>query len=355
MGIMIRRRKLRSLVGILKDKASLVKATLSTNRHASSLRVAVLRATTHDMSSPPSENRISAVLGCGGQGTRRTSCACVDALMGRLHATCSAAVALKCLLVAHNIVSRGSFILKDQLSFYPSSGGQNFLNLSTFRDKSDNDTWQLSSWVRWYATVVEQNLIVSRALGYYLSNSSSTSSDHNNKVLALLSSELLCEVDALVGYVECTREAPDPSRDHVEMRRNGLVYEVLGLVGKDYRLVQHEVSLRFKELGDRIKGLSSGELTRFLDGLKRLEGCKERLLSLFLKRRSDDKFWDTISEVKTKILEVVEKRGQKKRLVTWVGGEDHVERKSTRFWIKPPWTERPPGTVVPVSICSGGW
>ena len=112
-------RKLQNLIGILKDKASLIKATLSiTGPHASSTRVSILRATTHDPSSPPPEHRISAVLGC--VGSRRTSCACIEALIDRLNHTRSAVVALKCLVVAHNIVSRGSFILRDQLSVYPS-------------------------------------------------------------------------------------------------------------------------------------------------------------------------------------------------------------------------------------------
>ena len=197
---------------------------------------------------------------------------------------------------------------------------------------------------------MEQNLIVSRALGYYLSDSSNIL-DHDSKVLASLSSELLCEVDALVDYVKCTSDAPDS----VDLERNSLVYEVLELVGKDYRMVQRELSLRVKELGDRIKGLKSGELTRFLEGLKRVEDCKERLLSLFLKRRRDDEFWDVISQVKMKILEImVEKREQdQKGLVTFVGEEDNVERKSTRFWIKPPLTEQPgPLFRLPPT---GGW
>ncbi|KAM6543271.1 hypothetical protein CsatB_007718 [Cannabis sativa] len=330
MGIMIRRKKLRNLMGIVKDKASIIKAiTLSTSLHATSMRVSIIRATTHDPSSPPSENRISAVMGGGGQGSRTISSTCINTLMGRLQATRSAAVALKCLLVAHNIVSTGSFILKDQLSFYPSTGGQNFLNLSKFRDKSDNDTWQMSSWVRWYAAVVEQNLMVSRVMGYYLCNNLDRN-NNNNKVSALSSWEVLSEVDALLDYVECTRDAPDSFKNVT----NGLIHDVLELVGKDYRLVQRELSIRVKELGDRIHGLSSGELTRFLEGLNRVEDGKESLSSLFKKRRSDDEFWDLISQVKMRILEIimVKKREKETRLmITWVGGEDHVQKKSTRL------------------------
>ncbi|XP_062098287.1 putative clathrin assembly protein At4g40080 [Humulus lupulus] len=345
MGIMIGRKKLRNLIGIIKDKASLTKAiTLSTSRHASSIRVTIICATTHEPSSPPSENHISAVIGGGGQESRSISSTCINTLMGRLHATRSAAVALKCLLVAHNIVSRGSFILKDQLSFYPSSGGPNFLNLSTFRDKSDNDTWQMSSWVRWYAAVVEQNLMVSRVMGYYLCNNSSNSDHNNNKVLALSSWEVLSEVDALVDYVECTRDAPDSFKNAT----NDLIYDVLEMVGKDYRLVQRELSVRVKEFGDRIQGLNSSELTRFLEGLKRLEDGKESLLSLFKKRRSDDEFWDLISQVKMRILEMVKKREQEKRLmITWVGGEDPLQRKSTRLSVRREALFRLPS--------SGGW
>ena len=348
--------KFRNVIGILKDKASLIKATLSiTNRHTSSTRVAVQRATTHDTSSPPSERCVSAVL--GSEGSRRASCACIEALMDRLNATRSAAVALKCLVVAHNIVSRGSFILRDQLSIYPSSGGHNFLNLSTFQDKSDNATWKLSAWVRWYAAVVEQNLVVSRVLGYYFSSEFSNSGnfkirrDREEKLLALLTSEMLSEVEALVGFVEITRDAPD---SWTELQKNDLVYKVARLVGEDYKLVQYELTLRMKEIGERTKGTSYDELTRLQSELKRLEDCKERLLSLFLVKRRDSDFWDLIDQVKMKVEETIIERENQKLVRFGDRQFYHEKNESSRFRNNNPFMESE-DELYRLRSSTGGW
>ncbi|XP_015885248.3 putative clathrin assembly protein At4g40080 [Ziziphus jujuba] len=336
-----RRKKIRNLLGILKDKASLIKAAISINRQLSSINVAVLRATTHNPSSPPSENCIAAVLALG-HSSRTTSCACIVALMDRLHATHSAPVALKCLFTAHNIATNGSFILKDQLSFYPSSGGQNFLNLSDFRDESDADTWELSSWVRWYAAVVEQNLIVSRSLGYYYSPRGKEFD--NNKLSLLLSSELLGEIDVLVDHVERTCDAPE----NLNLQRNNLVYEVVTMVGEDYRLVQRELFVRLKEIEDRMESLSSSELTRLLSALKRLEECREKLVALFVNRRKNVVFWDLIRQMTTKLVEMKEKREQKK--LEWKKSTNE----SNRFWN--PFVESGPIVSVSVgNVMAHGW
>ena len=69
--------------------------------------------------------------------------------MDRLNHTRNAAVALKCLMAVHHIIKHGSFILQDQLSVYPASGGRNYLNLSKFRDDYSASAWELSSWARW--------------------------------------------------------------------------------------------------------------------------------------------------------------------------------------------------------------
>lgn len=325
-----RRKKLRILIGILKDKASVVKATLSINRHVSSVHVAVLRATTHHPSTAPSENRIATVLSLG-HSSRLGSCACVAAIMDRLQATHSAAVALKCLFAAHNIASKGSFLLRDQLSFYPSSyGGQNFLNLSMFRDDSDVDAWDLSSWVRWYAGVVEQNLTVSRVLGYYLSSSSlslTKKTEMAHKLSTLSNSDLLWEVDVLVDDVERISDSPES----LHLQRNSLVQEVVTLVGEDYRLVQHELWVRFKELGERVEGLSSSELTRLLGALSRVEDCRERLVLLFVNRKKNGAFWDLMRQTKSKLVETKERREQKRLEWTPPGGLDE-STESTRHW-----------------------
>uniref|UniRef100_A0A2N9GR43 ENTH domain-containing protein n=1 Tax=Fagus sylvatica TaxID=28930 RepID=A0A2N9GR43_FAGSY len=319
-------KKLRNLIDILKDKAPLIKATLSTKRHASSITVAVLHATTHNSPYPPSEKRVAAVLAFG-HGSRLTACACIEVLMDRLHDTHSASVALKCLFTIHNVITRGSFILKDQLSFYPSSGGRNFLNLSTFRDNSNVEMWELSYWVRWYAGLLELSLMISRVLGYYFySSSCKDNKDKADKVLSLFNSDLSREIDVLVDFTERICEAPD-----LHFQRNNLVYEVVRMVSEDYSLVQSEILVRVVELGNRMENMSYGELTQFLNPLKRLEDCKEKLLLLFVNREMNDGLWDLISQMKKKVLMVKGKREEVKLVMVRMGHRDESISESARF------------------------
>ncbi|KAK4753152.1 hypothetical protein SAY87_021950 [Trapa incisa] len=161
------RRKLRTLLRLFGDKVSIIRASVSLNRAASHVHLAVLRATSVSTScSAPSDRRLSAVLRLG-HGSSITTSACVAALMTRLHSTNDAIVALKTLITVHALISRSSSsnILDHQLSFL-ATGAWNPLNLSSFRDDSDAETWELSSCVRWYAEYLEQILIANKALGY---------------------------------------------------------------------------------------------------------------------------------------------------------------------------------------------
>ncbi|KAB2628857.1 clathrin assembly protein [Pyrus ussuriensis x Pyrus communis] len=315
-------------IGILKDKASILKATLCINGRVS-VHLAVLRATTHDPSRPPSETRIASVLALG-LSSRLTACACIEALMDRLHVTRSAFVALKCLLTIHNIISRGSFILKDQLAYYPCFGGYNFLNLSMFCDNSDLCMLEYSSWVRWYAGVIEQNLMVSRAIGYYLNSTKTDGNkrDKEEKALALLDSDLAMEIEVLVEFVVRICDAPDS----LELQKNNLVYEVVRAAGEDYRSIQREIVVRVKEVGDRIdsvEGLSSDELTRLIDALERLESCKGKLMLLFVNRKRNDGLWELVKETKARLVEMQEKR-EEKRVVVFMCRNESAESTQCR-------------------------
>ncbi|KAJ7965763.1 putative ENTH/ANTH/VHS superfamily protein [Quillaja saponaria] len=297
--------------------------------------------TTHNLSNPPSEARIDAVLSLG-HGSRFIACTCINTLIDRLHQTRSATVALKCLFTIHNIITRGSFTLRDLLLYYPSNGGHNFLNLSMFRDDSDSEMWKLSSWVRWYAGVLEQSLMVSRVLNYYIC-SSPVKKVAEEKVLGLSNFDLLCEIDRLVGYVEHISRVPDS----LYLQRIGLVYEVVGLVGEDYRWVQSEIFRRVAELGNRIENMVFGELTQFLDDLKRLEECREGLVMLFVNRRRNDRFWDLINQTKRKVVMMKEEREGKRLLLTMGKRDESTE--SNRFGN--PFLE--PGQLLSVTYGSG--
>ncbi|XVF36643.1 hypothetical protein REPUB_Repub19eG0074700 [Reevesia pubescens] len=318
------RKKLRVLLGFLKDKGSLIKTTLSTKRHKSSVRCVILRATTHGSSASLSDHRTAAVISLG-HGSRATACACIQALMDRLHRTSNASVALKCLYIIHNIIGNGSFILKDQLSIYPCFGGRNFLNLSMFRDDSDTETWEMSTWVRWYAGILEQNLMVSRVLGYHLySSPAKNESNKKDNILGLLHSDLLNEIDVLVDFADQVGNSPDS----LSLQRKSLVYEVVRLVTENYRLIQSEISVRVAELGVRMMSLSFSECTQFLNSLTRFEDCKERISSLLVNRNRNDDLWDLIKETKSKVVEMME---GKMLVITMGDGDNEESSKLTGF------------------------
>ncbi|KAJ6398763.1 hypothetical protein OIU77_019521 [Salix suchowensis] len=291
------RKKLKTVIGILKGLTSIIKATLSTKSNTKT-HTAVLRATTaRNSSSPPSDDRIAAVLSLG-RGSRLTACSVIEALMDRLHGTKNPSVALKCLFTIHSILKKGSFILKDQLSFYPSFGGRNFLNMSKFRQDSDPERWELASWVR-----------------------CKNSKDREDKASALLDEDLLGELDALAGFVEVICEAPDS----LHLQRNNLVYAVIRYVGEDYRVVQREILIRVVELRDRMENLTFNELTRLLSSLKRFEDCRERLRLLFVNRARNDALWELICGTKLKIIEMVREMGELKSLVKMERTDDSGE------------------------------
>lgn len=135
---------LRDLVGKIKDKASQSKVALNplSKPHATCL----LRATTHDSSTPPDHKYLSSLLSFGHR-SRVTASAVIESLMDRLQTTGDASVAIKCLITVHHIIRHGTFILHDQLSIFPAAGGRNYLKLSNFRDSRSPFSWEISSWV----------------------------------------------------------------------------------------------------------------------------------------------------------------------------------------------------------------
>lgn len=313
-------KKLKNLIGALKDKASIIKATFSIHRRSSSIKLAVVRATTHGARNPPSDGRVAAVLALGNDFRPSTAFACIESLMQRLHTTSSAAVAMKSLFTLHIIVIRGPFNLRDQVAFSPFYGGRNFLNLSAFRDVSDSEMNDLSSWVRWYAGVVEHNVIVERRLDrilYFRSRNCEIEIKEGVKI------DLSGELEVLVGFVERVSEVPES----LHLQRKDLVYEVVRLVMENYRLVQREIWVRVKEIGDRVESLSLDELTQLVGILNRLENCRGNLNVLFVNRGKNDELWELVKKTKGKVMD---RKGMKEEKRMMIARADSVE--STRFW-----------------------
>ncbi|KAL3845142.1 hypothetical protein ACJIZ3_002545 [Penstemon smallii] len=286
----------RDLFGLIKDKASLSKAALLSKPSATTLHFAVLRATTHSPPSPPDDRHISSLL-LVGDGSRASASSLITALMDRLHRTGNCIVALKCLLIIHHIIKRGPFILQDQLSIFPTSGGYNYLKLSSFRDGATPATFALSAWVRWYARYLETLLSTSRVLGYFLCSSSSTTvkENHDRRISSFLNVDLIKDVDSLVTSIEEICRAPDS----LLIEDNLLVKEIQGLLCNDYLSAVNEILLRLGELKERLSCLSFGDSVELACALKRLGDCKERLSELYvMEKPSIEMLWGLVGELR---------------------------------------------------------
>ncbi|XP_030454366.2 putative clathrin assembly protein At4g40080 [Syzygium oleosum] len=321
------RKKLRDIVGAMKDRGSLVKASLSRKPAASATRATVLRATTHKSAAAPSERRVAAVLSLG-LGSGITASACIRCLAGRLGRTRNAFVALKCLFALHSIMIHRSSRDENLCLYSLCFEGKGFLNLPKFNDDFDEEAMEYSSWVRWYAALLEQSLIASRALGYVLSSSSSSSSSSScsqltreykrEKMRAAASSDLMRELEVLVTSLEQVCDAPGS----LHLQRNDLVYGVVRSVCQDYRMIRCEVFSRVEELGgdERLGSSSPRHLTRLLSALERVEDCREKLALLFVNKANADGLWDLIARTKTKMRGLMRDGGRSSTAVLGGGG-----------------------------------
>ncbi|KAM7276184.1 hypothetical protein ACFE04_018050 [Oxalis oulophora] len=285
--------KFRDIIGIIKDKASQSKAKAK----SLSLHLALLRATTHDPFTPPNPKHISAFLSFG-HSSRTVASAAIESLMDRLQMTRDASVAVKCLITVHHIIKHGSFILQDQLSVYPSTGGRNNLKFSDFRDNTTPVTWELSSWIRWYALYLENLLSTSRVLGFFLCSTSSTleKDQDQEKVSTYTNLDLLGEFDSLITFLEVTCRRPD-------LNGNNIVEEIIGLVNEDYLSAINDVSTRVDEFNQRLSCLTFGDSVELACCLKRLKECKEKLLDLCNNNKKDviETLWACVDQLKDKV------------------------------------------------------
>ncbi|XP_030542743.1 putative clathrin assembly protein At4g40080 [Rhodamnia argentea] len=318
------RKKLRDIVGAMKDRGSLVRASLSTKPAVSAARSTVIRATTHKSAAAPAEHRVAALLSLG-LGSDITASACVRYLTGRLRRTRNAFVALKCLFALHSIMIHRSSHDRNLCLYSFSFEGKGFLNLLKFNDGFDREAKEYSSWVRWYAASLEQSLTASRALGYVLSSSSSLSPSSRSqvkseykreKIRAATSSDLIRELEVLVSCLEQVSDVPES----LHLQKHDLVHGVVRSVCQDYRMIRREVFSRVEELGgdERLGSLSLGHLTRLLIALGRIEDYRAKLISLFANKANRDGLWDLIAQTEKKICGLI--RGSDRGLMVVPGG-----------------------------------
>lgn len=114
-----------------------------------------------------------------------------------------------------------------------------------------------------------------------------------------------------MGVVEKICGAPET----LHYQRISLIYEVMKLIGEDYRMIMREISTVINQFGKkRIQDMSDELLEELLLDLKKLENCRERLFLMFLNKKKNDGVWELIEEVR-KDVEEVKLRRENMRLV----------------------------------------
>ena len=138
----------------------------------------------------------------------------------------------------------------------------------------------------------------SRDLGFFLCSTSSSVDKEEEEVSSLINSELLKEINSLVNLLEQISKRPDSLNANDSI----LVDEVVGLIDEDYLSSINEVSIRVSEFRERLSCLSFVDSVELVCALKRLEDCKERLLS-FSERKQVliETLWGSISEIKDQV------------------------------------------------------
>eukprot|EP00249_Psilotum_nudum_P020487 c27727_g1_i2 orf=348-1331(+) len=245
--------RLGRLIGVLKDHAAVSRAF--TKNGCVSLRIAVLRATSHE-EKLPDEKYVKAVLSSR-SGSRMRVSHCILVIVKRLNKTRNWVVALKCLILIHRGIHDGGFIFRDELSFYPASGRRNILNLSNFRDKSSTRSWEVSSWIRWYANFLDHWLVTIRALRICLD---SPNKGRSGKIISLSTQELVTEISTLQDFLQesCKLQATGIVIENV------LVKEAFRMVLLDSFKVQEELEIRMKDVPERFVDLQNSEVLQLL-------------------------------------------------------------------------------------------
>lgn len=302
-------RKLRRLVGALKDNASIARSTIlcpSISSTSSAAEIAVLRATSHRRpSSPPHPRHIAELLSFG-HGARPAAAALVFSLSSRLLTTTDPAVALKSLFSLHQLLRSAPFILLDQISSYllPHSSGRytrSPLLLSSFPLGPD----PLSSSVRWYSRLLELLLLLPSNSGENLAGWASS----------LLTRHLILEIESLADFVAEAFNQP-------EIPGNRLIAEIEKMVLEDRIAAQHGIVVRLQEVRERIGAVGFADSVELVFVLRRLEDRRKPpppWISDWQRKDREEEgsglFWKEVEQVREMVEGLVVKREREARSV----------------------------------------
>ncbi|KAJ4953643.1 hypothetical protein NE237_030475 [Protea cynaroides] len=146
---------IRKAIGLVKDKTSIGLAKVHSSNFISELEIAIIKATRHE-EQPADEKHIRSILSLTSYSRVYVS-ACVNTLSRRLNKTKNWTVALKTLVLIHRLLLEGDPAYEQEI-FFATRRGTRVLNMSDFRDTSQSNSWDYSSFVRTFALYLDQRL-----------------------------------------------------------------------------------------------------------------------------------------------------------------------------------------------------
>jgi hypothetical protein len=146
---------IRKAIGAVKDTTSIGLAKVGSSASLADLDVAIVKATRHD-DYPAEERHIREILSLTCYSRAYIS-ACVNTLSRRLNKTKDWTVALKTLALIQRLLSEGDPAYEQEI-FFSTRRGTRLLNMSDFRDTSQSNSWDHSSFVRTYGLYLDERL-----------------------------------------------------------------------------------------------------------------------------------------------------------------------------------------------------
>ena len=170
-------------------------------------------------------------------------------------------------------------MFQDQLTMYLAHGGRNYLNMSTFRGLESLFTWQVSSWIRWYARFIEQWIQTLVIVGdcleakiglNMLGDGTNNCGFHHYKLKLMINEQLISEIFSLYELVEEFGLCGWESSEMKMILAHPLVKESIRLIGLVTLKAYQELRLRFKEIRVRIKTLCQSQAIDLLKVCEKL-------------------------------------------------------------------------------------
>lgn len=153
---------IRKAIGAMKDQTTISIAKVAGNM-SPELDVLVVKATSHD-ENPADDRYIREIVNLCSNYSNGYVSACVFTISKRLSKTRDWMVALKALIVVHRVLIDGHPSFGEEI-VYATRKGMRVLDLSGFRDEAHSNSWDHSSFLRFYALYLDElieNLVLEK-------------------------------------------------------------------------------------------------------------------------------------------------------------------------------------------------